>query len=285
MKGIEKLKRKLPDYPGKKIYRFLILAGIVFICSLALQLIIDSLPRVFRNSRSLGFFAPIFPIFSSLIIVTLGLLIIYNFWRVRKKQLIKYHELAYQKSFRFVVVGVSMVFSVIIHNMFPSDLLVPYTSHDTLSSYLGRVMTDFFINTPIWFFVIRIILFVFFTALGLIVINRALRIFGIDYMTLVYVYYPDESELQNHEIYSILRHPTYHALGLLCIGSIFLRFSIYSIIYFLIYIIGITLHLKLVEEKELIERFGDSYRNYRKNVPALYVKIKDLKSYFRFILK
>lgn len=42
MKGIEKLRAKLPDYLGKKMYKFLVLSGIVFFCSLTFQFIIDS---------------------------------------------------------------------------------------------------------------------------------------------------------------------------------------------------------------------------------------------------
>ncbi|MFX1305028.1 MAG: methyltransferase family protein, partial [Promethearchaeota archaeon] len=86
-----------------------------------------------------------------------------------------------------------------------------------------------------------------------------------------------------HEIYSILRHPTYHTLMLFSIGSIFFRFSIYSIIYFLIFIIGINIHIKFVEERELIKRFGEQYIKYKKNVPALFVRFKDLKKYLSFI--
>jgi protein-S-isoprenylcysteine O-methyltransferase Ste14 len=115
------------------------------------------------------------------------------------------------------------------------------------------------------------------------VINKTLKIFGIDYMGLIYVYYPEDSKLQNHEIYSILRHPTYHTLMLFCIGSLFFRFSIYSIIYFLIFLIGINMHIKLVEERELIQRFGQDYIRYKESVPALFVRLKDLKKYFSII--
>jgi protein-S-isoprenylcysteine O-methyltransferase Ste14 len=117
------------------------------------------------------------------------------------------------------------------------------------------------------------------------VVRKALKIFGIDYMGLAYIYYPNESTLQDHEIYSILRHPTYHTLMLFSFGSISLRFSIYSIIFFFIFIIGINLHLKFVEEKELIQRFGEQYKKYKEKVPALFVRFKDLKRYFSIILK
>ncbi|GAH80821.1 unnamed protein product, partial [marine sediment metagenome] len=63
-----------------------------------------------------------------------------------------------------------------------------------------------------------------------------------------------------------------------------LRFAIYSVIYFLIFLVGMKIHLKLVEEKELIERFGEQYKKYRENVPAFFVKLKDFKKYFSILL-
>ncbi|MFX1452514.1 MAG: hypothetical protein ACFFCM_16880, partial [Promethearchaeota archaeon] len=62
-------------------------------------------------------------------------------------------------------------------------------------------------------------------------------------------------------------------------------FSMYSILYFLIFLIGINIHLKFVEEKELIERFGEDYIKYKKMVPALFIRFKDLKKYFSIIFK
>ena len=115
--------------------------------------------------------------------------------------------------------------------------------------------------------------------------SKTLKVFGIDYMGLVYIYYPEGSTLQNHEIYSILRHPTYHTLMLLSIGGIFLRTSIYSIIYLIIFLIGFNIHLTFVEEKELIRRFGEGYIKYKEEVPAFFVKLRDLKKYFFFVFK
>ena len=122
-----------------------------------------------------------------------------------------------------------------------------------------------------------------FVAVGFLVIFKSLFFFGIDYMALVYVYYPEESKIVNHEIYSVLRHPTYHGLVMILIGSIILKISIYSIIFFLMFLIGIKIHLRFVEEKELIQRFGTDYEEYRKNVPALFFHIRDLRKYLTFL--
>ena len=113
---------------------------------------------------------------------------------------------------------------------------------------------------------------------------RALFTFGIDYMALVYLYYPEESEVQKHEIFSILRHPTYLAVSLVNIGSFIIRFSIYSLISTCIFQIFLFVHLYSVEEQELIQRFGDSYLEYKNYVPAILVRLKKIRTYFRFLI-
>lgn len=285
MKGIDKLKEKIPDYQGGKVRRFLVIALFVFLGSLTFQFFMDSLPRIFSGVTFLRILAPFTPILGSSLILLIGFTIVYSFWRVRDKYLREFGELAYQKAFKFVVTGIPTVISVVIHSIFPTDLIVPFGDTQNLSWYLANSIIDNFISFSIILFLIRIIIFFLLAGFGIIFAYKTLKVFGIDYMALIYVYYPEESKLQNHEIYSILRHPTYHGLMLISIGSIFLRFSIYSIIYFLIFLIGINIHIRLVEERELIQRFGDSYKKYKKEVPAFIVRFRDLKTYFSFIFK
>lgn len=283
LKGLDKLKEKLPDYQGKKLRIFMVMAFSSFIISIVFQLLMDSLPRIFPDLAILQLIAPLTPIIGSLLVLFIGLMIVRSFWKIRDKYKSNYGAKAYQKAFRFVAIGVPTVISVVIHSIIPTDLIARYGDTGDYSYYLGTTISDFLLIFPPLFLYIRVALFFIFLLLGLTVVFKALGIFGIDSMALVYVFYPNESTLQNHKIYSILRHPTYHGLMLISIGSIFLRFSIYSVIYFFIFLVGMKIHLKLVEEKELIERFGEQYKKYRETVPAFFVKLKDLKKYF-FIL-
>jgi len=285
MKGLDKLKEKLPDYQGNKILKFMVIAFFVFLSSLLFQLLADSLPRIFSNIVILQILAPFTPILGSLIILSIGLTLVYSFWRTRDKYLSEFGELAYQKAFRIVVTSIPMIISVTVHSFFPTDFIVPFESNLNLNWYLAYPILDLFFNFSITSLVIRLTFFFLFISLGLVFISKTLKVFGIDYMALVYLYYPEESTLKKHEIYSILRHPTYHSLMLLSIGAIFLRTSIYSIIYLVIFLIGINIHLKYVEEKELIQRFGEGYKKYKEEVPALIVRLKDIKKYFSFIFK
>jgi protein-S-isoprenylcysteine O-methyltransferase Ste14 len=102
-------------------------------------------------------------------------------------------------------------------------------------------------------------------------------------MALVYIYYPEESELKENEIYSIVRHPTYFAIMLVAFGGWLGYLSVYAFTSFVLFVLGINFHLKFVEEKELIERFGQGYHDYKKKVPII-VKPNKLPVLFKFIL-
>lgn len=285
MKGLDKLKEKLPDYQGTKIRKFLVVAFIVFMSSLLFQLVADSLPRFFRNIVILQILAPFFPIFGSIIILSIGLTLVGSFWRARDKYLSEFGELAYQKGFKFIVTSIPMIISVTIHGLFSSDFLISFSDSQNLNWYLAYPILDLFFYFSITSLIIRLLFFFSLLSFFLVFMSKTLKVFGIDYMSLIYIYYPEGATLQDHEIYSILRHPTYHSLMLLSIGGIFLRTSTYSIIYLIIFLIGINIHLKLVEEKELIERFGEGYKKYKEKVPAFFVRVKDLKKYFSFVFK
>jgi protein-S-isoprenylcysteine O-methyltransferase Ste14 len=101
-------------------------------------------------------------------------------------------------------------------------------------------------------------------------------------MAVVYLYFPEESEIQQHEIYSVIRHPTYLAGILLGTAGLFFRFSVYSI--FMGLLVFLVFRLQIwKEEKELVERFGEGFTEYQEKVPALFVRPRKIRAYFRFL--
>jgi protein-S-isoprenylcysteine O-methyltransferase Ste14 len=131
---------------------------------------------------------------------------------------------------------------------------------------------------------IRIILGLVVEVIVVAMMLRSVFIFGIDYMTVVYLYFPEENEFQDHEIYSALRHPMY--AGLLTIGltGILEIFDLYSIIFYLMLLFWFYVPVHFVEEPELVKRFSDSYVTYRKRTPAFFVSPAKLGAFFRFLL-
>jgi protein-S-isoprenylcysteine O-methyltransferase Ste14 len=69
-------------------------------------------------------------------------------------------------------------------------------------------------------------------------------------------------------IYGVVRHPRYLSAGVSVIANAL--FINYSGLYILVLLLLPVGYLMIVfEERELIERFGDEYRNYQRRVPRL----------------
>ncbi|MHA1912809.1 MAG: methyltransferase [Promethearchaeota archaeon] len=287
IKGLDKLKEKLPDFQGKDLIKVLVVAILSLCSSLIIMVFFDVFPRFLPDSNILNYFSTLFPVFGVCISLTIGFSLISQVWKKRILFLSKYNEQAYQKGFIYMIVGLPFLFAIIGHMFLPIILIFPHPELSFSTWVFSRPLTELLLTDQLSFQIFsiaRLIIFIIFLIIGILALLRAVLTFGLDYMALVYLYYPEESKLQNHAIYSILRHPTYHSLLMIGLSAVFLRFSLYSFIFFIIFLFGITLHIKLVEEKELIQRFRDDYVKYKQDVPAFFVRLKDIGKYFRFLI-
>ena len=75
------------------------------------------------------------------------------------------------------------------------------------------------------------------------------------------------------KIYSVIRHPQYFGGVLAHIGISFMLSSLFSLI-FTPLVILLNLLVAWKEEKELIKEFGETYKNYKENVPMFIPKLK-----------
>jgi protein-S-isoprenylcysteine O-methyltransferase Ste14 len=69
----------------------------------------------------------------------------------------------------------------------------------------------------------------------------------------------------------------------LAIGLALLSANWYSLLVAALMPLGLTGWIRLVEEKELLERFPD-YAEYRKRVPAFWPRPSGLVKFFRFLI-
>ena len=99
---------------------------------------------------------------------------------------------------------------------------------------------------------------------------------------MLYVYFPAESCIVNTSIYSVLRHPVYAGALRIGIGLACLNMGIYALSFAVLLPLGLTGWIRLVEEKELLERFPH-YAEYRKNTPAFCPRINKLPAFFKFL--
>lgn len=206
---------------------------------------------------------PTWSIDSQIIIMALGFLVLSLFFSRKKAYKEKYKELAYRNAFaHYIIPGLALIFSAVAHTAYMNGPFVPRGWWTTVFAALGWLML------------------IVGTALAI----RSILTFGFDNLTLLYVYYPEEVKIVNSNIYSVLRHPVYAGILRVIIGLALLNGNANSIAFILFAPLGLTGWIRLVEEKELLERFGASYADHRKRVPAFWPRPRDLGKFFAFLL-
>ncbi|MHA2603182.1 MAG: methyltransferase family protein [Candidatus Thorarchaeota archaeon SMTZ1-83] len=282
LKGIDKLREKLPGYPGKRIAVLPAIALLAFLLGLAFMLTMDTISRLMPGAPLLAELEPLLPVIGSVICVGTGILLVRLVWTKREKSKAELGELAYQRMVFRGIAGVSLLASALTRSFVSIRSLPPGPPVNEITT---RLSTSFLavIGVPAPIDIgLRIVGGGLFLLLAMFTVHRALFTFGLDYMVVVYLYFPEESEIQNHEIYSVIRHPTYFSIVLIGLAAILSRMSVYSIVFALVIFVGLLAQVRL-EEAELVERFGDSYLEYMKRVPGLYIRPRDIRSYFRFL--
>jgi protein-S-isoprenylcysteine O-methyltransferase Ste14 len=285
LKGWDKLKEKIPKYLGWGAVGIGLVLLLAFVSALSLMLLVDSLARIFPQVSNLVLIEPILPILGALLCQLIAFRLIWSVWHNRDRYVAELGDLAYQKAFPRAFFGISWIIAICVHIYVPIEILPTGIPVNPLTAMLSQSLLSF-LGMPVGFDpAIRTIGSFFFIILGMLTVRSALLTFGFDYMALIYLYYPAESQIQQHEIYSVIRHPTYLAVLLFAFGGLWLRFSVYSLVLFLVFLVGFMVHIVFVEEKELRERFGEAFIEYQKRVPALRIRLRDLRVYIRFLVK
>ncbi|MGV9172997.1 MAG: methyltransferase family protein [Promethearchaeia archaeon] len=284
LKGLSKFREKTPALAGKKIYLLFFYAIAVVISSLLLQFFFDNLPLIVATDGFIALLSVVFPILGVLLRLCIGLVLIYQVWYRRERLKARYEHLAYQKIFLVGFGGVLILITVVVYNVITifrwQD---PFWSQQPFS-FFTVALTSLIPAGENLFPLLRMIIGVLTIILGISMVIRALFTFGIDYMAVVYLYFPKESSIQDHRIYSILRHSTYAGSLMVCLGGMILQLNLYSIITFILYYLALYIHIHYVEERELIQRFGNSYREYRDSTRAFFVNLTDLGKLLSFII-
>lgn len=282
LKGIDQLREKLPNYPGKRIV-IIPLKGLVgAVVAYMFLIVLDLLPRLFSEVTGLVMIEPFLPIIGSVFIGWLSYWLIGRVWDHREKLKAEYGKLAYQQIIPTGAVGVALIPPLVFHAFTSIRSLPPVPPANELTVLWSQSLLPL-IGIPSEIDIALRVLFAgALILLGILVVRSAINTFGVDYMTVVYLYFPEESEMQNHQIYSVLRHPTYFGAILFGLAALAFRFSVYSISIFAIVYLLFRMHIRR-EEKELVERFGESYSDYMKAVPALHVRPRQVRTFFKFL--
>ena len=197
-----------------------------------------------------------------IVIMALGFLIMSRFYSQKKAYQQKYGESAFRNAFaRFNIPGLGIVFASIAHLGYIAGPAIP----------------------GVWWRPILIAGGWVFVVIGAALWIRSVTAFGVDNLTMLYVYFPAERKMTDSSIYQILRHPVYAAALYIGIGLSFIHANWYALLVALILPIFLTGWIRLVEEKELLESFPD-YASYRKRVPAFWPRVQDTMGFYRFVI-
>jgi len=250
IKGMEQLRKHLPDLntPRGRARIGLYLLGWFVLVTLYF-VISDHIPT--------------WSIDSQIVVVALGFLVLRLFFTRKKAYQEKYKERAYRNAFaHFCVPGLAIIMAGVAHTGYMNGPFVPRGWWTTVFTVLG-----------IWLLIVGAALWI-----------RGVIAFDFDNLALLYVYFPEEGKIIDSNIYSIVRHPVYAGVLRVVIGLALLNGNANSIAFILFAPLGIFGWIRLVEEKELIERFGSSYLDYRKRVPAFWPRLCDYGRFFGFLL-
>jgi protein-S-isoprenylcysteine O-methyltransferase Ste14 len=122
-----------------------------------------------------------------------------------------------------------------------------------------------------------------FLLMGLLIAIKSYLLFGLDRFIYMYVYFPDEGTMADAAIFDYIRHPQYASFFFIVCGFVIAGASVESFIMSL-YIAAFGIGRIVPEEIELGHRFGDSYKQYRQKVPALFPRKKKAFGFLKYLL-
>jgi len=83
-----------------------------------------------------------------------------------------------------------------------------------------------------------------------------------------------EQKLVKTGIYAKVRHPIYLSGLILSLGFTFIAGNLYGLLFFILSLVAFVTRIKK-EERELITKFGEEYKQYAKETPLLIPKLKE----------
>ncbi len=197
------------------------------------------------------------------IMITLAFLVIGQFFWRKKQYQERYKKRAYRNAFaRYALPGLAMMMAAVAHVAYMPGPAIPVQWWTPGITLIG----------------------VYFIIVGIALWARAIWAFGADNLAMLYVYFPEEGRMVQSTIYGLIRHPTYAAVVRIAFGLALLNGNWFAITFALLVPLGLTGWLRLVEEKELIERFGQIYAEYRRKVPAFWPRVGNWGKFMKCLL-
>jgi len=193
--------------------------------------------------------------------------------KLRKKYLEKYGHLAYQHlwflfgSYNEPIGSASLYFPILLK----TDYFLPAIVNLEIN-YMTVSLFPIFIALPLGIIII----------IPGILMQRPSGGFDIDVSSYLHLIYPEESREISGGLYQYIRHPTYAGRGLVAIGLAIIANNLLAIFVAIIYFFAFYT-LSRIEDRELIRRFGDNFRKYCKETPAIFPRFRNWKKVAKFL--
>lgn len=202
-------------------------------------------------------------VFAEIFLMTIGVSVLGLFYVKKDKYIAKYGKIkAYRKAFyQFHVTTMPFIYMSALHPL--------YAAND------GKIILNIYV---------RVIIGAYFIISALLLHRKSIKIFGVDNLFMYYVYFPEKSVKTESTIHSILRHPIYSAMARVSIGLGIIMGTTDSILLGFVLPLSQFFWINLFEEKELIARFQESYKNYKKSTPAIWNKPQNIYKFWKFLL-
>ncbi len=181
-----------------------------------------------------------------IVVLALGLLILSRLFSQREKYQQRYGELAYRTAFwRFGVPGLGIIGGSFAHLAYIAGPEIPGVWWKPWLMGVG------------WFLVTG----------GTLLASRTIEAMGLDTLMMRHVYERGDRPRADSGLYALIRHPLYSAGMHISFGLAFIHANWYALLVALLIPLFFFGWIRLVEERELLQRFPD-YDEYRRRIPA-----------------
>jgi protein-S-isoprenylcysteine O-methyltransferase Ste14 len=188
-----------------------------------------------------------------IVVLAIGFLVLSRFFSQRQRYHERYGLHAFYQAFtRINVWGLGIVGASIGHLGFISGPRIP----------------------DVWWRGWLIAVGFFLVLAGILLWLRAVQSAGMDSLMMLYVYWPRDGALIESGLYGMLRHPIYSAALHIGLGLAMIHASWYALIVAVLLPIFFFGWVRLVEERDLIQRF-QGYEEYRRRVPAFLPRLEN----------
>jgi len=189
-----------------------------------------------------------------------------------------FKELALMVWMMWPIVTITLILLPLLPNLWRKIGILTYLVLFTFwlpVAYLILLSQDLLLQITVDFHIIIVFLGFILIIIGLIIHTWTAKLLGTKALVGYNVVRPDNEKgsLITSSLFSIVRHPTYLAHTSLWLGFFFLTGFLSLMILTLLDFLITYLMIIPLEEKELVQRFGQEYIDYKKRVPKFFPRL------------